>query len=99
MTDYQKEFIPMIGNQPARAAVITPAMPLDRVLTALGRCTDRDLRALSAHCHQRADEATETGYVGAGALFAALADLVVAEQYDREQASLAVDEVLKGWSP
>ena len=99
MTDDQKEPNPMIGNQPARTAVITPAMPLDRVLTALGRCTDRDLRAMFAHCQQRADEATETGYVGAGALFAALADLVMAEQHDREQASLAVDEVLKGWNP
>jgi len=99
MTDDQKEFISMIGNQPARAAVITPAMPLDRVLTALGRCTDRELRVLSAHCHQRADEATETGYVGAGALFAALADLITAEQHDREQASRAVDEALKGWNP
>ena len=99
MTDQQKELISMIGNQPPRAAVITPAMPLDRVLTALGRCTDRELRVLSAHCHQRADEATETGYVGAGALFAALADLVTAEQHDREQASLAVDEILKGWKP
>jgi hypothetical protein len=54
---------------------------------------------LSAHCHQRADEATETGYVGAGALFAALADLITAEQHDREQASRAVDEALKGWNP
>ena len=99
MTDDKKEFNPMIGNLPARAAVITPALPLDRVLTALGRCTDRELRAMSAHCHQRAVEATDTGYVGAGALFAALADLVMAEQHDREQASLAVDEVLKGWSP
>ena len=99
MTDDQKEFIPMIGNLPARAAVITPALPLDRVLTALTRCTDRDLRALSAHCHQRADEATETGYMGAGALFAALADLIMAEQYDREQAGRAVDEALRGWKP
>ena len=52
-----------------------------------------------AHCRQRADEATETGYVGAGALFAALADLVTAEQHDREEAGRAVDEALKGWSP
>ena len=89
MTDYHR----------ARAAVITPAMPLDRVLTALRRCTDRDLRAMFAHCRQRADEATETGYVGAGALFAALTDLVMAEQYDREQAGRAVDEALKGWRP
>ena len=44
------------------------------------------------HCPQRADEATETGYVGAGALFAALADLVMAEQYDRERAGCALDE-------
>ena len=35
-------------------------------------------------------------YVGAGALFAALADLVMDEQYDREQAGRAVDEALKG---
>jgi hypothetical protein len=47
----------------------------------------------------RADGGTETGYLGAGALFAALADLVVAEQYDREQAGRAVDEALKGWKP
>jgi hypothetical protein len=60
--------------------VITPAMPLDRVLTALRHCTDRDLRAMFGHCQQRADEATETGYMDAGALFAALADLVMVEQ-------------------
>ena len=89
MTDYQR----------ARAAAITPAMPLDRVLSALRCCTDRDLRAMIAHCRQRADEATETGYVGAGALFAAQADLVMAEQYDREEAGRAVDEALKGWRP
>lgn len=83
----------------AWAAVITPAMPLDRVLTALRHCTDRELRAMFAHCQQRADEATDTGYVGAGALFAALADLVVAEQYDRDQAGRAVDEALRGWEP
>ena len=87
----------MTDHQRARAAVITPAIPLDRVLTALRHCTDRELRAMFAHCEQRADEATDTGYVGAGALFAALADLVVAEQYDREQAGRAVDEALKGW--
>jgi hypothetical protein len=52
-----------------------------------------------AHCQQRADEATETGYVGAGALFAALASVVVAERYDREQAGRAVDEALNGWRP
>ena len=74
-------------------------MPLDRVLTALRHCTDRELRAMFAHCQQRADEATETGYVGAGALFAALASLVVAERYDREQAGRAVDEALNGWKP
>ena len=74
-------------------------MPLDRVLSALRRCTDRDLRAMIAHCRQRADEATETGYVGAGALFAALADLVMTERYDREEAGRAVDEALKGWRP
>lgn len=39
-------------------------------LTALRRCTDRDLRAMIAHCQQRTDEALESGYVGAGALFA-----------------------------
>ena len=89
MTDYQR----------VRPAVITPAMPLDRALTALRRCTDRDLRAMFAHCQQRADEATETGYVGPGALFAALADLVMAEQYDREEAGRAVDEALSGWRP
>ncbi len=39
------------------------------------------------HSSQHADEATETGYVGAGALFAGpLTDLVMAEQYDREEA-------------
>ena len=86
----------MTDDQRARAAVITPAMPLDRVLTALRHCTDRDLRAMFAHCQQRADEATETGYVGAGALFAALADMLMAEQYDREQAGRAVDEALDG---
>ena len=86
-------------DQRARAAVITTAMPLDRVLTALRHCTDRDLRAMFAHCQQRADEATETGYVGAGALFAALADLVMTERYDREEAGRAVDEALKGWRP
>jgi len=89
----------MTDHHRARAAVITPAMPLDRVLTALRHCTDRELRAMSAHCEQRADEATDTGYVGAGALFAALADLVMAEQHDREQAGRAVDEALKGWKP
>jgi hypothetical protein len=89
----------MADHQRARAAVITPAMPLDRVLTALHHCTDRDLRGMFAHCQQRADEATETGYLGAGALFAALANLVIAEQYDREQAGRAVDEALKGWKP
>jgi hypothetical protein len=89
----------MTDDQRARAAVITPAMPLDRVLTALRHCTDRDLRAMFAHCQQRADEATETGYVGAGALFAALADLLIAEQYDREQAGRTVDEALKSWNP
>jgi hypothetical protein len=89
----------MTDDQRARAAVITPAMPLDRVLTALRHCTDRDLRAMFAHCQQRADEATETGYVGAGALFAALADLLIAEQYDREQAGRTVDEALKEWNP
>jgi hypothetical protein len=78
--------------------VITPAMPLDRVLIAMRHCTERDLRAMFAHCQQRADEATEAGYVGAGALFAALADLVMLEQYDREQAGRAVDEALKGWN-
>jgi len=51
-----------------------------------------------AHCQQRADEAMDTGYVGAGALFAALADLLMAEQCDREQAGRAVDEALKGWN-
>jgi hypothetical protein len=86
-------------DQRARAAVITTAMPLDRVLTALRHCTDRELRAMFAHCQQRADEATDTGYVGAGALFAALASLVVAERYDREQAGRAVDEALNGWKP
>ena len=92
MTDDQKESVSMTDDQRARAAVITPAMPLDRVLTALRHSTDRDLRAMFAQCHQcqRADEATETGYVGAGALFAALANLVMAEQYDREQAGQAV---------
>jgi hypothetical protein len=89
----------MTDNQRARVAVHTPAMPLDRVLTALRHCTDRELRAMFAHCQQRADEATETGYVGAGALFAALASLVVAERYDREQAGRAVDEALNGWKP
>ena len=89
MTDYHR----------ARASAITPAAPLDRVLSALRCCTDRDLRAMFAHCRQRADEATETGYVGAGALFAALTDLVTAEQYDREEAGRAVDEALKGWRP
>ena len=89
----------MTDHQRARAAAITPAVPLDRVLSALRRCTDRDLRAMIAHCRQRADEATETGYLGAGALFAALADLVVVEQHDREQAGLAVDEALNGWRP
>ena len=89
----------MTNDQRARATMITPPMPLDRALTALRHCTDRDLRAMFAHCQQRADEATETGYVGAGALFAALADLVTAEQHDREQASRAVDEALKGWNP
>ena len=49
-----------------------------------------------AHCQQRADEATETGYVGAGALFAALADLLIAEQYDREQAGRAVERGPEG---
>ena len=97
MTD-QKESISMIDDQRARATVITPAMPLDRALTALRHCTERDLRAMFAHCQQRADEATETGYVGPGALFAALADLVMLEQYDREQAGRAVDEALKGWN-
>jgi hypothetical protein len=92
------EGVHLDDDQRARAAVITPAMPLDRVLTALRHCTDRDLRAMFAHCQQRADEATETGYVGAGALFAALADLVMAERYDREQAGRAVDEALKGWN-
>jgi len=99
MTDDQKESISMTDDQRARAAVITPAMPLDRVLTALRHCTDRDLRTMFAHCQQRADEATETGYVGAGALFAALADLVMTERYDREEAGRAVDEALKGWRP
>jgi hypothetical protein len=89
----------MTDNQRARVAASTPAMPLDRVLTALRHCTDRDLRAMFAHCQQRADEATETGYVGAGALFAALASVVVAERYDREQAGHAVDEALNGWRP
>jgi hypothetical protein len=89
----------MTDNQRARVAVSTPAMPLDRVLTALRHCTDRELRAMFAHCQQRADEATDTGYVGAGALFAALASLVVAERYDREQAGRAVDEALNGWKP
>jgi hypothetical protein len=89
----------MTDNQRARVAVSTPAMPLDRVLTALRHCTDRELRAMFAHCQQRADEATDTGYVGAGALFAALASLVVAERYDREQAGRAVDEALNGWRP
>jgi hypothetical protein len=89
MTDYPRP----------RAAVITSATPLDRILTALHRCADRDLRAMFAHCQQRADEATETGYLGAGALFAALADLVMAEQYDREEAGRAVDEALTGWRP
>jgi hypothetical protein len=89
----------MTDNQRARVAVHTSAMPLDRVLTALRHCTDRELRAMFAHCQQRADEATETGYVGAGALFAALASLVVAERYDREQAGRAVDEALNGWRP
>ena len=89
MTDYQR----------GRAAAITPVVPLDRVLSALHRCTDRELRAMFTHCLQRADEATETGYVGAGALFAALTDLVMAEQYDREEAGRAVDEALKGWRP
>lgn len=89
MTDYQR----------VRAAAITSAVPLDRVLSALRRCTDRDLRVMYAHCQQRADEALETGYVGAGALFAALADLVIAEQYDREEAGRAVDEALTGWRP
>jgi len=87
----------MTDHQHPRAAVTMPAMPLDQILTALRHCTDRDLRAMVAHCQQRADEATETGYVGAGALFAALANLVIAEQYDREQAGRAVDEALKGW--
>jgi hypothetical protein len=98
-TDDQKESISMSDRQRSRTAMITPAMPLDRVLTALRHCTDRELRAMSAHCRQRADEATETGYVGAGALFAALADLATAEQYDREQAARAVDEALSGWRP
>jgi hypothetical protein len=89
----------MTDNQRPRVAVSSPAMPLDRVLTALRHCTDRDLRAMFAHCQQRADEATETGYVGAGALFAALANLVMAEQYDREQSGRAVDEALNGWKP
>jgi hypothetical protein len=89
MTDYQR----------VRAAAITPAVPLDRILSALHCCTDRDLRAMIAHCRQRADEATETGYVGAGALFAALSDLVTVEQHDREEAGRAVDEALKGWRP
>ena len=89
----------MTDHHRVRAAVITPAIPLDRVLTALRHCTDRELRAMIAHCEQRADEATDTGYVGAGALFAALADLVIAEQYDREQAGRAVDEALQGWKP
>jgi hypothetical protein len=88
----------MTDHQHARAAVISPPMPLDRILTALRHCTNRDLRAMFTHCRQRADEATDTGYVGAGALFAALADLVIAEQYDREQAGRAVDEALKGWN-
>ena len=34
--------------------------------------------------------------MGAGALFAALTDLVTAEQYDREEAGRAVDEALDG---
>ena len=89
----------MTDHQRARAAAITPAVPLDRVLTALHHCTHRDLRAMFTHCQQRADEATETGYMGAGALFAALADLIMAEQYDREQAGRAVDEALRGWKP
>ena len=89
----------MTDCQRARAAAITPVVPLDRVLSALRCCTDRDLRAMIAHCRQRADEATETGYVGVGAIFAALADLVMAEQYDREEAGRAVDEALKGWRP
>jgi hypothetical protein len=89
MTDYLR----------ARAAAITPVAPLDRVLSALRCCTDRELRAMMAHCQQRADEATDTGYVGAGALFAALASLVVDERYDREQAGRAVDEALNGWRP
>jgi hypothetical protein len=74
-------------------------MPLDRVLTALRHCTDRELRAMFAHCQRRADEATDTGYVGAGALFAALADLAMAERYDREQVARAVDEALQEWRP
>lgn len=89
----------MTDDQHGRAAVTMPAMSLDRALSALRHCTDRDLRALFAHCHQCADEATETGYVGVGALFAALADLVVVEQYNREQAGRAVDEALMGWKP
>lgn len=89
----------MSDHPRARAAATMPAMPLDRVLAAMRHCTDRDLRVLAAHCRQRADEATETGYLGAGALFAALADLVATEQYDREQAGLAVDEALRGWQP
>ena len=89
----------MPDHSRARSALITPAMPLDRILAALHHCADRDLRALRAHCRRRADEATETGYVGAGALFAALADLVMTERYDREEAGRAVDEALKGWRP
>jgi hypothetical protein len=97
--DHQKESGSMTSHQRVRAAVITPAMPLDRVLTALHHCTDRELRAMFAHCRQRADEATDTGYVGAGALFAALAELVTAEQNDREQAARAVDDALQEWRP
>jgi len=89
----------MADHRRTQGAVITPAVPLDRILTALRHCADRDLRVLFAHCEQRADEATESGYVGAGALFAALADLVVTEQCDREQAGRAVDEALAGWEP
>jgi hypothetical protein len=89
----------MSDHSRTRAAVSRPAIPLDRILAAMRHCADRDLRALLAHCRQRADEATETGYLGAGALFAALVDLVVAEQHDREQPGLAVDEALPGWQP
>ena len=44
----------MTDHGRARAAVITSAMLLDRALTALQHCTHRDLRAMFAHCQQRA---------------------------------------------